>query len=651
MRDVSTDQLASPRSDASVPAALGAGVRLRVVHLEGFEEPVVLKDDERAAYRQRFATLFVDEERTRRGGLGSVAWACNAWGETYAVKTMIEPAYGEQEEDDARRLRREQACAAFRAEYDAHRALNGFKGFPRLYGYGLIDGAPAMVMEWIEGITLEQARDELAVDDASRLAPLTAARIGRDLFEVLGRLELVGDGFVHRDISPANVMVRTAHRSLRKQNEEGSFEICLIDFGSAAALAPARGGSFTRAARVVRHATAAYAPPEMLSDDLPHLERLRASAAIDVYAAASVLFELVDGHTPFDLDADDSPGVSPYRVKVDTAPRRLMSAHEADADMASLLVREPDVAVAAGRVARDLALDPDAVELRRALMLVDNQLTELVTPCLASAQAKRPRAQAVHDGLESFCANYVVNIERALTGERLLPCTDRASWFASTSPYAINRLVFTMGRAASYAVLVAVALITALVLDGASAAWEMGPFAWEGHLSFPVVVALLIAPAVSGAWAARDDAGTLRGFVHGSVALALAALVALTAAGPLTLGAPSQAGGALVAVFAACAAGWCPLVLDYAMTVVPALIAEARRALPAGERSAVGVAGRASAIAESSAGRLASGSSDTAGGREAKAVRDETPSGDVNLTAWADDQEKGDAGDGTSDLT
>ena len=106
-----------------------------------------------------------------------------------------------------------------------------------------------------------------------------------------------------------------------------------------------------------------------------------------------------------------------------------------------------------------------------------------------------------------------------------------------------------------------------------------------------------------------------------------------------------------MAVFAACAAGWCPLVLDYAMTVVPALIAEARRALPAGERGAVGVAGGASAIAESSAERLASGSSDTAGDCETKAVRDEVPSGDVNLAAWADDQEKGDAGDGTSDLT
>ena len=33
-------------------------------------------------------------------------------------------------------------------------ALSGLKGFPRLYGWGEVDGVPVIVMEWVEGETL-----------------------------------------------------------------------------------------------------------------------------------------------------------------------------------------------------------------------------------------------------------------------------------------------------------------------------------------------------------------------------------------------------------------------------------------------------------------------------------------------------------------
>ncbi len=44
-----------------------------------------------------------------------------------------------------------------------------------------------------------------------------------------------------------------------------------------------------------RGATADFAPPEMLSDDIPGLAELRKSPAIDVYAAASVVYQLACG--------------------------------------------------------------------------------------------------------------------------------------------------------------------------------------------------------------------------------------------------------------------------------------------------------------------------------------------------------------------
>ena len=66
---------------------------------------------------------------------------------------------------------------------------------------------------------------------------------------------------------------------------------------------------------MVRCATADYAPPEMLTVDLPDLTELRKSAKIDVYAAASVIFGLAGGSAPYDLGAHAD--ASPHRIKTD----------------------------------------------------------------------------------------------------------------------------------------------------------------------------------------------------------------------------------------------------------------------------------------------------------------------------------------------
>lgn len=74
--------------------------RLRVVHVDHFEAAVPLADHEQAAYRRRFCTLFVDDERTRTGGLGRVMFAQNAMGEALALKTML-PAANDTSVGDA----------------------------------------------------------------------------------------------------------------------------------------------------------------------------------------------------------------------------------------------------------------------------------------------------------------------------------------------------------------------------------------------------------------------------------------------------------------------------------------------------------------------------------------------------------------------
>lgn len=373
---------------STTPQSLGRDpmVGLRLARVDGFEPAIALGQDELPAYLRRFTMLFADDATMRRGGIGRVTRAVNAQGEAVALKQLILPTRDEFDDDAAHEALVAKFKAAFREEYECHRALSGLKGFPRLYGWGEVDGVPAIVMEWVEGETLARLRSRLAVDDAGRLSPLVAARLGRDLFDLLCRMSLVGEGFVHRDISPANIMVRTARLPLDRQLAEGTFDLCLIDFGSSLALEPASavagtGGkaSFTERYATLRRATVAYAPPEMLTDDIPDLRALRMSPAIDVYAAASTVYELIAGVAPYEA-APSTSGTSgsrkktrdiasPYRLKMDTRPDYPIGAHAPGCDLTQLLRREPDVALAAAEQAQQLGLEPDSEELRDALAL------------------------------------------------------------------------------------------------------------------------------------------------------------------------------------------------------------------------------------------------------------------------------------------
>lgn len=549
----------------------------RVVVLADFEEAVALSAPERASFRRRFVTLFVDDARSRRGGLGRVTFAENALGESLAVKTLICPERedGESEADHARRA--EVARAAFRQEYECHRALSGLRGFPRLYGWGLADGEPAIVMEWVEGQTLADASRGLAVDDAGRLSPLAVARLGRDLFELLARMGLAGEGLVHRDVSPANVMVRTDQVPVPQQVEEGTFDLCLVDFGSATPT-PGAHASFTLRARAVRGATAEYAPPEMLTQDLPGIDALRKSASIDVFAAASVLFELLSGSLPFPLRAEkDEPAVSPYRAKTEAAPTRPLTAHAPGSELGEVLSREPEVAVAVARAASDLGAAPSEEEVRRALELVDDQLVDMLMPCLSVRQEARPSARALRDGLAAFCSGYADNVRRALCREPLSPCTSGVAWLPFLSNSGAWRAVRAVGRVAAAASWLAVATSTAVLANGTAASFSLARLSWEGALPGAAVPAALAVPAVAALAARGRDVSGQAGLVRGTVALlASSALVCGLCALVRTV--PEvRSQGLLAAVFATSAAVWLALVLDYAVPRVPALVAERRR--------------------------------------------------------------------------
>ena len=562
---------------SAAPSALDRDsmVGLRLARVDGFEPAIALGSDELPVYLRRFTMLFADDATMRRGGIGRVTRAVNAQGEAVALKQLILPTRDEFDDDTAYEALVTKFKAAFREEYECHRALSGLKGFPRLYGWGEVDGVPAIVMEWVEGETLARLRPRLAVDDAGRLSPLVAARLGRDLFDLLCRMNLVGEGFVHRDISPANIMVRTARLPLDHQLAEGTFDLCLIDFGSSLALEPASavagtGGkaSFTERYATLRRATVAYAPPEMLTDDIADLRVLRMSPAIDVYAAASTVYELIAGVAPYEVapSASGTSGsrkrtrdiASPYRLKMDTRPDYPVGAHAPGCDLTQLLRREPDVALAAAEQAQQLGLEPDSEELRDALAFVDAQLFDVIMACLSCSQGDRPEPAAVEAALTAFCDHYAQNVGRSLRGEPLTPCPMDASGRM------VRRAAMIGATVACGVLWAAVVVSAALLVSGARATVAMGPLVWSGKLPGIVAALALALPGVAGIAAGAMSHDRRAGFLHGALALSACEVPVLVAAACAVFSQRAVVSGLVAALIATYALTWFLLAMDFA---------------------------------------------------------------------------------------
>lgn len=510
------------RPACGVLADTASAGSVRLVRLEAFEPAAYVAPEHRDAYERRFVTLLVDESSRRCGGVGEVLCARNPRGERFALKRLQK---SDDREDgglaDVRRI-------AFDAEYDAHRTLSPLRGFPRLYGRGRIGEDPVIVMEWVEGVTLEGAARAVAVDDEGRLSPLTAARIGRDLFDLLARMAYVDGGIVHRDVALRNIMLDTTRLSVADQVEEGAFQLVLVDFGSAVPLESA-DSSLTAQWGPALGATADFAAPEMLSDDVPGAAARRRSPAVDVYAAASVLYRLLEGHPPYDLSFSargQCGGRSAYRIKTEFSSEAVAGAHASAKDVRAVLALEPEVAVAVGRAAAELDDAPAPHRVRAALAAVDDQLGEVLMACLAPEQGRRPQAREVREALALFCSQYADNVARSLRGEPLAPCPLGGAAASCRRRRRLRRAARVAADALSAAVAVGGAAAAGLLTQGMAAAFPAECPLWSGPMSGVAVSVTLLLP-LAGALVARGrERSAAFGFARGLLGSLLGGAVA-----------------------------------------------------------------------------------------------------------------------------
>ena len=248
-----------------------------------------------------------------RGGMAEVHRAHDrALGRIVAVKLL--PVSRADDDDDARRLQEEARAAA---------AINHANAVA-VHDVGSSPRGVFVVMEHLQGRTWREMIEEQGRLPEADVVPAAAALC--DALAVAHRL-----GVVHRDVSPANVMI----------TDDGVPK--LMDFGIARAGTPER---ITATGVVI--GTAAYMSPEQVRDQ-------ELDGRSDVYSLGCTLYELLTGRTPFG-----------GRGSVETAAARLREAPRP--------LRQVDSTVSAGvervvlaALARDREDRPDATALGQAL--------------------------------------------------------------------------------------------------------------------------------------------------------------------------------------------------------------------------------------------------------------------------------------------
>ncbi|MEU5049814.1 serine/threonine-protein kinase [Streptomyces sp. NPDC021096] len=153
----------------------------------------------------------------------------------------------------------------------------------------VVDGADlALVMDLIRGTDLRTR-----LDRERRLAPEAAVAIVADVADGLAAAHAAG--IIHRDVKPENVLLDMQG----PLGPGGAHPALLTDFGIARLVdfpRPVRDRA-ERSERTAGAARSVIGTPDYLAPEI--IEGLPPRASVDVYALATVLYELLAGFTPF----------------------------------------------------------------------------------------------------------------------------------------------------------------------------------------------------------------------------------------------------------------------------------------------------------------------------------------------------------------
>ena len=264
---------------------------------------------------------FEDVEPIGSGAFAQVYRATNAYtGQPVALKVL--------EVEASKRL----DTAAFELEARALGTVNDHPNIVTLHQAVVRPSQPPILV-------MELCRGSYA-DRLAREGPLPVRDVVDIGVKLCGALETAHRaGILHRDLKPQNLLIS-------RYNEPA-----LADFGVAALRDAAAGSGSPLSGLTLLHAA-----PEVL---LGH----PATASSDVYGLVSTLFELLMGHAPYFITADEDPAIVQRRILTDRAPE--LQAPGANRQLVALFVDALD---------RDAAARPaTALDLAQQLRLIQHE--------------------------------------------------------------------------------------------------------------------------------------------------------------------------------------------------------------------------------------------------------------------------------------
>ena len=215
-----------------------------------------------------------------KGGMGALYLASDtgAFGRKCVIKELLD-YYDPTDPEEAR-----QAKARFETEARLLAELS-HPGIPRIYSYFSEGGRHYIVMEYIEGETLEQAIthiDPLGRTVAAR--PLPTEDVVRHAIRICRVLEYLAaqpTPVVHHDVKPANLIV-----------EKISGDVRLVDFGTARSRTRWATQARLERGKSTIFGTEGYAAPEQYQGG--------SDPRSDVYALAATVYHLLTDEDPAD---------------------------------------------------------------------------------------------------------------------------------------------------------------------------------------------------------------------------------------------------------------------------------------------------------------------------------------------------------------
>lgn len=237
---------------------------------------------------------YIITKKLAEGGMGAVYLAEHSSGMRKVVKFML-----------AECLQHPGVRQRFETECMAAKRLKGRSGIVEIDSFGVRNGEMYLVMEFIDGVTLDAH-----IRQNVRLTAHHTFHIAAQILRALDALHR--EGIIHRDLKPSNVFLR--------HTEDRAWDVKLIDFGIVHDKQSTTSTEFR-----TREGMMIGTPGYMATEQYGRADKV--TAATDVFACAVMIWEMLTGELPWGVAENEFAQHNRQLNQTPTWPAHLVVPH------------------------------------------------------------------------------------------------------------------------------------------------------------------------------------------------------------------------------------------------------------------------------------------------------------------------------------